>query len=187
MRNVLCIIILALAVLMPTAQAQVFKCAGAGGKPVYSDRPCENGDSGTMLERRKTWQEISRERSIAAEAEQRKYRERSDQREQHLFEEQMRLSRQQQAAQAQSRQQPQSETAACKAAKKELAFVSNIRTVSQDEKRMRTNAAISNVNAACGSNTQLMQEPPKIIRRPRHFIDQHGRSCTAFGDTAQCN
>lgn len=187
MRNVLYIFALALAGLSQASHAQVFKCSGAGGKLVYSDRPCENGTSGSMIERQKTWQEISRERSIAAEAEQRKYQALSDQRAQQLSEAQMRLSRQQQSAQSQPRQQPQSETAECKAAKKELAFVSNIRTVSQDEKRMRTNAAISNVNAACGSSTQLMQEPPKIIMRPGHFIDQNGRSCTAFGDMAQCN
>lgn len=55
----------------------------------------------------------------------------------------------------------------CKEARKELEFVSSIRTISQDEKRTRTNAAITSVNAACGSNTPLMQEPPKVIGIPR--------------------
>lgn len=62
----------------------------------------------------------------------------------------------------------------CKQARKELEFVSSIRTISQDEKRMRTNAAITGVNAACGSNTPLMQEPSKVIGTPRvpHSIQQ---------------
>ncbi|MDR3016723.1 hypothetical protein [Delftia acidovorans] len=55
----------------------------------------------------------------------------------------------------------------CKQARKELEFVSSIRTISQDEKRLRTNAAITGVNAACGSNTPLMQEPPKVIETLR--------------------
>ncbi|RYF26994.1 MAG: hypothetical protein EOO33_06080 [Comamonadaceae bacterium] len=58
---------------------------------------------------------------------------------------------------------PLAETPACRQAQKELEFVSSIRTLSQDEKRMRTNAAITNVNAACGTQTPLMQEPPKVI------------------------
>jgi hypothetical protein len=54
-------------------------------------------------------------------------------------------------------------TPACKNAQKEMEFVSSIRTLGTDEKRMRTNAAITNVNAACGTSTPLMQEPPKVI------------------------
>ncbi|WP_227001316.1 hypothetical protein [Pulveribacter suum] len=52
---------------------------------------------------------------------------------------------------------------ACKQARKELEFVSSIRTISQDEKRMRMNAAIAQVNAACGTQMPLMQEPDKVI------------------------
>lgn len=41
--------------------------------------------------------------------------------------------------------------------------MSSIRTISQDEKRMRMNAAIAQVNAACGTQMPLMQEPSKTI------------------------
>lgn len=162
MRYVLSSLTLALAVLAPTAGAQVFKCPGPGGKMVYADRPCDQGHGVKVLERERSFEDIAAERAIAADAEQRKYRARQDAREQQMMEHQMRMSQQQAAQAAAPRAVPAGETAACKAARKELEFVSSIRTVSQDEKRMRNNAAISNVNAACGSNTQLMQEPTKI-------------------------
>jgi len=54
----------------------------------------------------------------------------------------------------------------CKEARKELEFVSSIRTISQDEKRMRMNAAIAQVNATCGTQMPLMQEPSKTIINP---------------------
>ena len=56
--------------------------------------------------------------------------------------------------------------------KKEMAFVSSIRTFTDDEKRMRMNAVISDMNASCGTKMDLLQEPAKIIvprPRPRHI------------------
>ncbi len=53
-----------------------------------------------------------------------------------------------------------------KSAQKELQFVSSIRTISEEEKRLRVNAAITQVNAACGSQTPLMQEPARVIVAP---------------------
>ncbi len=44
----------------------------------------------------------------------------------------------------------------CKQARKELEFVSSIRSLSEGEKRMRMNAQISNVNASCGTNMPLL-------------------------------
>lgn len=174
MRNVVLYLALAAAACATPAQAQVFKCAGPAGNPTYSDRPCDQGRGMVLMQRERSWQELADERAIAAEAEERKYRARRDERERQMMEHQMRLSQQQAAQAAAPRAQSPGETPACKAARKELEFVSSIRTVSQDEKRMRTNAAISNVNAACGSNTQLMQEPPKIEVRPRHCIHVGG-------------
>lgn len=181
-------VLFALGVTLATgAQAQVFKCPGPGGKMIYADRPCDQGHGVTMLERERTFEDIAAERAVAADAEQRKYRARQDAREQQMVEHQMRLSSQQAAARNPTPTSAPGDSPACKAARKELDFVSSIRTVSQDEKRLRTNAAISNVNAACGSNTQLMQEPVKIINKPGHFVDQHGRSCVAHGNFAQCH
>jgi hypothetical protein len=195
MRNVLCCFIVALAGAAPVAHAQVYRCAGAGGQLTFSDKPCDSGTSGALVQREKSWQEIAQERDAAARAEDRKYRARAAEREQQVFDLQMQQSRQQQAAQQYhpTQRQMQSDSNACKAARKELEFISSIRTVSQDEKRMRTNSAISNVNAACGSNTQLMQEPPKVIVRPSRqsapqmVTDQRGRPCTVFGSTVTCH
>lgn len=58
---------------------------------------------------------------------------------------------------------PSNNSHACKEAREELEFVSSIRTLSRDEKRMRMNAAIAQVNAECGTQTPLMQEPDKVI------------------------
>lgn len=146
------------------AHAQVHRCLDASGKTIYSDAPCTTGQPGQLIERRKSQEEIVRERMQAAEANERKYRSQQAERDQQNFETQ----RQNASRSTVSTQQPQnlSGSRACTEAKKDLEYVSSIRTISQDEKRMRTNAAITQVNAACGSNTPLMQEPPKIIVRP---------------------
>lgn len=171
--------------------AQVHKCKDASGKLTYSDQPCASGQNGEIIERQKSREQILEERLQAAEANERKYRSQAAQQEVQMFEQQQRLS-----AMPPSRQPAAQDKAAsrqCKEAQKELEFVSSIRTLSQNEKRMRTNAAITSVNAACGSNTQLMQEPPKVVVQPRSsghpqmVTDQHGRSCSVFGSTATCN
>lgn len=188
MRNVVLYLALAVAAFAAPTQAQVFKCAGPAGSPTYSDRPCDQGRGMVLMQRERSWQELADERAIAAEAQERKYRARRDERERQMMEHQMRLS-QQRASQFAHPPRNRGATPECTAAKKELEFVSSIRTVSQDEKRMRTNAAISNVNAACGSNTPLMQEPPRIYvdSDGGSFIDQNGRSCSASGGMAICH
>lgn len=194
-----------------TAQAQVYRCADATGKQIYSDRPCDAvGAKGGMIQRERSAESIIQERIDAQEATERKYQRRAAEREQQAFDQQMDEARQRQARAAQPAPQRQSDTAACRSAQKELEFVSSIATLSQNDKRMRTNAAISNVNAACGSNTQLMQEPAKPRRRPtithcdpmHCFDDQggiftkvgpdwmtgpNGRECHRTGNMWQCN
>lgn len=194
------------------AAAQIYRCKDATGSTTLSDKPCTGGQTGGLVERKRSNEEIYQERIQAAEANERKYqRQMLDMQQKQLDNQQRMLS----GAQTTAPQQ-QSQSLACREARKELEFVSSIRTVSQDEKRMRTNAAISNVNAACGSNTQLMQEPPKVIVAPgrgRHpaqlascntgfcydtsgntynrngpFItDQAGRNCHVANNLIQCN
>ncbi len=151
------------ALALPT-MAQVHKCKDASGKTIYSDAPCAASQSGALLERQRTQSEIAQERMQAAEANERKYRAQAARQEAQVFEQQQ--QRQAIPAGGQAAVQDKSSSRECKEATKDLEFVSSIRTVTQDEKRMRTNAAIARVNASCGSNTQLMQEPPKVIVRP---------------------
>lgn len=152
------------------AMAQVYQCKDASGRVDFSDQPCTSAQSGGLIEKRKTDAEIYQDRLQAAEANERKYRQQAAEAQQHQLEMQQRLLEQQARASQQVPAHP-STSQACKDARKELEFVSSIRTTGQDEKRMRTNAAISNVNAACGSNTPLMQEPPRRGARPMGFVN----------------
>ncbi|WP_284426370.1 DUF4124 domain-containing protein [Acidovorax sp. SUPP1855] len=141
-----------------SSTAQVHRCADATGKLTYSDQPCQAGQAGAQIEQRKTAEVLQQERAEAARAHQ--------------------LKAQQQRAEqgAQRRPTPTTSpaptvmaqtqpTAECRAAQKELEFVSSIRTLSGAEKRSRMNAAISGVNASCGTQTPLIQEPPPPVIR----------------------
>lgn len=66
------ILALAYAMSINLAQAQVNRCHDSSGRVVYSDRPCESSQSGGQIERRKTRDEIHRERLQAQEAEEQK-------------------------------------------------------------------------------------------------------------------
>lgn len=149
------------------AAAQIYQCKDASGKLSFSDSPCSSADAGALIQRKKSNDEISRERADAAEANERKHQRQMNEMQQRQIESQQRVI-EQQARQASAPAPEQlGNSLQCKEARKELEFISSIRTISQDEKRMRTNAAITSVNAACGSNTPLMQEPPKVIGIPR--------------------
>lgn len=139
----------------PHAMAQVYKCTDAQEQVRYADAPCGAASTQDLLEGQRSADDIERERSAAAQAQERKYRQRALEQESR-----MQLG---QAQQSQARAPLPADSPACKDARKELQFVSGIRTISQDEKRMRVNAAIAQVNAACGTNTPLMQEPDKVI------------------------
>lgn len=65
-------LIIALAGMAPAVQAQVFKCTGPGGKPTFSDRPCDTGSTGGLVQRERTFEEKMSERGQAYEAEARK-------------------------------------------------------------------------------------------------------------------
>ncbi|MEA9585974.1 DUF4124 domain-containing protein [Xanthomonas sp. WHRI 10064A] len=146
------------------ANAQVHRCTDAAGKTFYADVPCAANQTGALLERPKSADEITRERAQAAGALERKHQDRVAERDEQEFQRRQRAG-ESSVAQNGTSVSP-ADTPACRSAQKELEFVSSIRTLSQDEKRMRTNAAIAQVNASCGSNTPLMQEPPKIITTP---------------------
>lgn len=156
--------------------AQVYQCKDTSGHVNFSDHPCSTSQDGGLIERRRTDAEIYRDRMQAAEANAQKYRQQAAQSQQQQWEMQQRMLDQQTRASRQVPAHPSS-TQACKEARKELEFVSSIRTTGQDEKRIRTNAAISNVNAACGSNTQLMQEPSRPVARPVEFVNCDRYAC----------
>ncbi|MGD9773469.1 DUF4124 domain-containing protein [Diaphorobacter sp.] len=162
-RAILCLAMCSFAA--SAAFAQIHRCKDAAGKTIYSDAPCATGQTGQLIARQKSQDELQQERAQAAEANERKYQAQQAQREQQSLELQQRNAAQAAAAAAPPR--PLSASRECREAQKDLEFVSSIRTTPQDEKRMRTNAAIARVNASCGSNMPLMQEPPKVVDKPQ--------------------
>ena len=64
-------LVLAFALASP-ASAQVNRCKDAGGKIIYSDKPCDTGQTGRQIERQRTQAEIYQERDQAYNAEVRK-------------------------------------------------------------------------------------------------------------------
>lgn len=146
------------------AFAQVYQCRDANGKVSYTDAPCTGEQQGRVVERPKTPEEIRRERAQADEALDRKFRD------QQTAREQQRLDFQQEHALQHSRAgrtaADLASTPQCRQAQKDMDFVSSIRTLNDDERRVRINAEITKVNAACGTNTPLMQEPPRVIVHP---------------------
>lgn len=143
------------------ASAQVHRCKDAAtGKTVYSDVPCPSGQAGELIERQKSAQERQAEREQADAALQRKYRQQAEERTQADSE------RESAPVAAGASPAALAGTPACKQAQKELDFVSSIRTLSADEKRLRMNATIARANAACGSSTPLLPEPVKVVVPP---------------------
>lgn len=193
------------AFLAQPAAAQVYRCTDSSGAITLTDRPCTSTQSGGLVERKHTDEEIQQERMQAAEA--------MERRSQQMEMQQRMPDQQTQGPQAAPAQRPD-QSLACQEARKELEFVSSVRTVSQDEQRVRINAAIGSVNAACGSNTPLMQEPSQVVVPPPRapipisschagfcsdingsnynrngslLIDQEGRACQILGNMVQCH
>ena len=157
----------AFAFLAMPASAQVHRCKDTSGKLTYSDQPCAAGQSGGVIERQKSREQILEERLQAAEANGRKYRAQDAERERQMFELQQQQQRRQTAPPygAQAATQDKSSSRECKEATKKLEFVSSIPVTPRVDSRMRVNAAIAQVNASCGTKTELMQEPPRPMSR----------------------
>ena len=63
------LIFLIIAMMAVAAQAQVIRCTNPKtGQVTYSDRQCDSGQSGALVERRKSYKEVMSERMLAAEA-----------------------------------------------------------------------------------------------------------------------
>lgn len=165
----------ALATAGATAHAQVHRCKDAGGRIIYSDAPCPSSQSGELIERRKSRDEILEERLQAAEANERKYRARMAEDSRLAPVQPMRSEAPAYPAQGQNL----AASRECKAAHKELEFVSSLRTLTQRDKWVRTNQAIAGVNGACGGNMPMMQEPTRNAAPPAppQIVNCDRRSC----------
>lgn len=180
--------LIALVFLAMPASAQVHRCKDASGKLTYSDQSCAAGQSGGVIERQKSREQILEERLQAAEANERKYRAQGAERERQMFDQQQQQRRQPAATYgSQATAQDKSSSRECKEAMKKLEFVSSIRTTPKGESRLRTNAAIANVNASCGTKTELMQEQPRVMSRQSEPSHAEPESPTKPTHLTNCN
>ncbi|CAN7369817.1 DUF4124 domain-containing protein [Acidovorax sp. LjRoot74] len=88
-------IFIALSLAATVAGAQVHRCEDATGKLMFSDRPCDAGQSGGQILRQRTQAEIQQERQQAYEAESRKQDRRFAEQERELAEQERRMLMQQ--------------------------------------------------------------------------------------------
>lgn len=79
-----------LAITSSVVTAQVHRCKDAAGKVVFSDRPCAEGQTGGLIQRERTREEILQEREQALDAELRKQDRRMTEQEREFAEQQRR-------------------------------------------------------------------------------------------------
>ena len=161
MRWKMIFVCLAIACTAAPASAQVYRCNDAAGKTIYSDAPCPAGQSGALVESRKSREEILEERLQAAEANERKYRQQAAEREQ---QQEMRAKA---AVSEPSVPQDKSASLACRQAQRDHETVSSSRSGTEEERRNRINASTVNVNAACDMQTEMIQPPPLFVAPAR--------------------
>ena len=158
---------LAISCIAVPAAAQVHRCKDAVGKTIYSDTPCMAGQSGALLERQKSREEILEERLQAAEANERKYRQQAAERES-----QSRIAADTPPA-PQSVQQDKSSSYECRKAQQDHETISSIRTGTAEERRNRINSSTIKVNTTCGTRTEMIQPPPRFTVPARNAFITH--------------
>ena len=144
------------------AQAQVYRCEDSKGKVSYSDAPCAKGQDTGLIERKKTETEILRERQDADQANQQRLAKENSELKRREQEQDIALKEQQAAAAAASTVNL-ANTPACARARKDMDWIQHIHSLSDEQRRARMNSAITQVNAACGTNTELIQEPAQVV------------------------
>lgn len=149
-----------LALTCSATSAQVYRCTDPATKSItFSDAPCAGGK---QVARKRTAEELSLEAERADISRQRTQlaNERDS-----LRQQQAQASPQPNSAPA----QPAIDPFTCQKAKRELSIASNLQSESPEGKRRRMNAAIIEVNASCGTKTELIQEPVNINIAPRRW------------------
>lgn len=162
---------LSVALFCTSATAQVYRCKLPSGQMSYSNQPCADQKAGVLVQEQRSEADLMREREMAREMEIRKMERKINAMEQAQAQQQYQ-QRQQPAMQP---QQSTRETPGCRMAQRDLESASGSIYRNNDEKRSAINAAIAKANAACGSKTELMQEPARITVTPRNMnCVQHG-------------
>lgn len=167
---------LSLALVGTSATAQVYRCKLPSGQMSYSNQPCADPKAGALVQEQRSEADLMREREMAREMEMRKMERKLNAMEQAQAQQQA-----QQRAQPIQQQQSPRETPGCRMAQRDLESASGSIYRNNDEKRSAINAAIAKANAACGSRTELMQEPARVTVTPRHS------TCIQTGAVINCH
>lgn len=167
---------LSVALFCTSATAQVYRCKLPSGQMSYSNQPCADQKAGVLVQEQRSEADLMREREMAREMELRKMERKINAMEQAQAQQQA-----QQRVQPIQQQQSPRETPGCRMAQRDLESASGSIYRNNDEKRSAINAAIAKANAACGSRTELMQEPARVTVTPRHS------TCIQTGAVINCN
>ena len=167
---------LSVALFCTSATAQVYRCKLPSGQMSYSNQPCADPKAGVLVQEQRSEADLMREREMAREMELRKMERKLNAMEQALAQQQA-----QQRVQPIQQQQSPRETPGCRMAQRDLESASGSIYRNNDEKRSAINAAIAKANAACGSRTELMQEPARVTVTPRHS------TCIQTGAVINCH
>lgn len=167
---------LSVALFCTSATAQVYRCKLPSGQMSYSNQPCADPKAGVLVQEQRSEADLMREREMAREMELRKMERKLNAMEQAQAQQQA-----QQRVQPIQQQQSPRETPGCRMAQRDLESASGSIYRNNDEKRSAINAAIAKANAACGSRTELMQEPARVTVTPRHS------TCIQTGAVINCH
>lgn len=143
------------------SQAQVYRCEDGKGKISYTDAPCAQAHRADLIERKRSRAEIEQERLKATLALELRMQEENEAQLRRELAKQQETKEQQLAAAAPA--PDLSNSPACQQARKDLDWIHNIQSLSDAARRARMNAAITQVNAACGTKTELIQEPVQVV------------------------
>lgn len=149
------------------ANAQVHRCKDATGKLIFSDRPCDAGQSGSQILRERTQAEILQEREQAYEAESRKQDRRMSEQEREFAEQERRI-RPQQA-------QPQQTGNDWQLRKDRENAATSARSITSDGGRWDTNAQ---AERAAKHREEMRKRGPEPQPEPEEF---RVKSCNANG------
>lgn len=132
--------------------AQVHRCKDASGKLSFSDRPCDSGQSGALIQRKRSQDEIEQERLQAAEAQYQKEARRAR-------EENGTASVATSVGAVQGSAQPVSDWA-CRNAQRNFDVTASGSSHSAKAKAEALRDEEKKVNKACGTNSTLYANPP---------------------------
>lgn len=171
-----------LAIVLTSANAQVYKCS-INGRTIFSDSPCQAGATGSLIQEKKAPEQIYQERLQALEAENRKLQQQALRREQQLNEQ---LTRPQPA------QSPQAQPSI----RYDVSVSEQTRRCDMEKNTLTNKNRREGAECLKLRSMLNMPEPTKIIinnqnlpPHPRTVINnQTGRPCTVFsGGNIECH